>query len=136
MIKCKQFYSAIHVDCDGKDRSSYKSGPYVCSSQNRFTSYSQTKNELENIIKAWIERERRYYARIIQNALGIDRMRALSERQKNLLDRYLGELLRRNDITEVSDAEIVGRYELITQYVSPISQEVAVEDFKRRQKMN
>jgi len=111
-----------------------------------------TKNELENIIKAWpdekghssnaelfeswIERERRYDARIIQNALGIDRIRALSERQKNLLDRNLGELLRRKDITEVSDAEIVGRYELITQHVSPISLEVAVEDFKRRQKMN
>ena len=111
-----------------------------------------TKKELESIIMAWpneeghsnnpelfeswIERERRYDARIIQNALGIDRIRALSERQKNLLDRNLGELLRRKDITEVSDAEIVGRYELITQYVSPISLEVAVEDFKRRQKMN
>ena len=111
-----------------------------------------TKKELENIIEAWpddrgqsnnpelfeswIERERRYDARIIQNALGLDRIHALSERQKNLLDRNLSELLRSKDITQVSDAEIVGRYELITEYVSPIRLEAAVEDYKRRQKMN
>lgn len=110
-----------------------------------------TKNELEDIIKAWpddnghstdpelfeswIERERRYDARIIQNALGIDRIHALSERQKNLLDRNLSELLRNKDITQISDAEIVGRYELITQHVSPLSMEAAVDDYKRRQKM-
>ena len=111
-----------------------------------------TKKELENIIEAWpddrgqsanpelfeswIERERRYDARIIQNALGVDRIHALSERQKNLLDRNLSELLRSKDITQVSDAEIVGRYELITEHVSPIRLEAAVEDYKRRQKMN
>ena len=111
-----------------------------------------TKKELENIIEAWpddrgqsanpelfeswIERERRYDARIIQNALGVDRIHALSERQKNLLDRNLSELLRSKDITQVSDAEIVGRYELITEHVSPIKLEAAVEDYKRRQKMN
>ena len=111
-----------------------------------------TKKELENIIEAWpddrgqssnpelfeswIERERRYDARIIQNALGLDRIHALSERQKNLLDRNLSELLRSKDITQVSDAEIVGRYELITEHVSPIRLEAAVEDYKRRQKMN
>lgn len=111
-----------------------------------------TKKELENIIEAWpddrgqsanpelfeswIERERRYGARIIQNALGVDRIHALSERQKNLLDRNLSELLRSKDITQVSDAEIVGRYELITEHVSPIELEAAVEDYKRRQKMN
>ena len=111
-----------------------------------------TKKELENIIEAWpddrgqsanpelfeswIERERRYDARIIQNALGLDRINALSERQKNLLDRNLSELLRSKDITQVSDAEIVGRYELITEHVSPIRLEAAVEDYKRRQKMN
>ena len=111
-----------------------------------------TKEELENIVEAWpddkghssnpelfeawIERERRYDARIIQNALGIDRILALSERQKNLLDRNLSELLRSKDITQISDAEILGRYELITEHVSPLSMEVAVEDYNRRQKMN
>jgi len=111
-----------------------------------------TKKELEDILKAWpddegrsrnpelfeswIERERRYDARIIQNALGRDRILALSERQKSLLDRNLSELLRSKDITQVSDAEILGRYELITEHISPLCLEVAVEDYKRRQKMN
>ena len=67
------------------------------------------------VYNAWIERERRYNARVIQNALGLDRILSLSEKQKQLLENSYGELLTRKDITEISDNEIIGRFELITQ---------------------
>ena len=41
------------------------------------------------VYDAWIERERRYNARVIQNALGVDRILSLSEKQKTLLENSL-----------------------------------------------
>ena len=88
------------------------------------------------VYNEWIERERRYNARVIQNALGIDRILSLSEKQKTLLENSYGELLVRKDSTEISDNEIIGRFELITEYMSPSSTEFAVDAYKQRQKLN
>ena len=88
------------------------------------------------VYNAWIERERRYNARVIQNALGVDRILSLSEKQKQLLENSYGELLTRKDITEISDNEIIGRFELITQYMSPSTTEFAVDAHKRKQRLN
>ena len=88
------------------------------------------------VYNAWTERERRYNARVIQNALGVDRILSLSEKQKQLLENSYGELLTRKDITEISDNEIIGRFELITKYMSSRTMELAVDAYKQRQKLN
>ena len=67
-----------------------------------------TKNHLQEIIEAWpdeqgyssnpeiyeawLERERRYDARIVQNALGRERILALTEKQKERLENCLTRL--------------------------------------------
>ena len=88
------------------------------------------------VYNEWIERERRYNARVIQNALGVDRILSLSEKQKTLLENSYADLLTRKDITEISDNEIIGRFELITKYMSSRTTELAVDAFKQRQKLN
>ena len=88
------------------------------------------------VYNEWIERERRYNARVIQNALGVDRILSLSEKQKTLLENSYAELLTRKDITKISDNEIIGRFELITQYMSSHTTELAVDAYKQRQKLN
>ena len=45
------------------------------------------------VYNEWIERERRYNARVIQNALGVDRILSLSKKQKTLLENSYAELL-------------------------------------------
>ena len=72
-----------------------------------------------DLYNAWLERTRRYDARIIQNALGHERILALTDKQKALLEKSYQKLLSEKDITDVSDAEILGRYELITEHISP-----------------
>jgi len=85
---------------------------------------------------AWLERTRRYDARIIQNALGRERILALSDRQKSLLEKNYQKLLAEKDITDISDAEILGRYEVITEHVSPISTEVLVAEYRKRKQLH
>ena len=84
----------------------------------------------------WIERERRYNARVIQNALGVDRILSISEKQKTLLENSYAELLTRKDVTEISDKQIMGRFELITECMSSSKVELAVDSYKHRQKLN
>ena len=88
------------------------------------------------VFEAWVERERRYDGRIIQNALGTERILALTDKQKRLLENSYADLLSRKDITDVSDNEIIGRYEIITEHVSPSSIESAVAAYKKRQQLN
>ena len=88
------------------------------------------------LYNAWLERTRRYDARIIQNALGRERIFALSDRQKSLLEKNYQKLLAEKDITDISDAEILGRYELITEHVSPISTEVLVAEYRKRKQVH
>ena len=111
-----------------------------------------TKNHLKEIIEAWpdeqgnspnpevyeawTERERRYDARIIQNALGRDRILALTEKQKEWLEDCLARLLTKKDITLISDEEIIGQYELVTEHLLPHGSEKIVKAYKKRQKMN
>ena len=94
------------------------------------------KSAHPEVYNEWIERCRRYDARVIQNALGMDRILGLTEKQKKLLELSLEKLLSTKDITEVSDEEILGRYELITEYVSPLSDELAAYSYYKKQKMH
>jgi len=89
-----------------------------------------------DLYNAWIERERRYNARIIQNALGVERILNLSSKQKILLERTYAELLLKRDITDISDEQIIGKYELITEHISPTSTEQVVDAYMRKQKLN
>jgi len=86
------------------------------------------------LYNAWLERTRRYDARIIQNALGHERILALTDKQKALLEKNYQKLLSEKDITDVSDAEILGRYELITEHISPsVTEEIFAAYRKRKQ---
>ena len=88
------------------------------------------------IYEAWIERERRYDARIIQNALGRDRILALTEKQKEWLEDCLARLLTKKDITLISDDEILGQYELVTEHFLQHGSEEIIDAYNKRQKMN
>ena len=85
---------------------------------------------------AWLERERRYDARIIQNALGRELILALTEKQKARLEKRLEDLLSKRDITLISDDEILGQYELVTEHLLPYGAEDIVDAYKKRQKLN
>ena len=88
------------------------------------------------IYDAWLERERRYDARIIQNALGRERILALTAKQKEWLEDRLARLLTKKDITLISDDEILGQYELVTEHFLPHGSEEIVNSYNRRQKLN
>ena len=88
------------------------------------------------IYDAWLERERRYEARIIQNALGRDRILALTEKQKEWLEDRLARLLTKKDITLVSDDEILGQYEVVTEHFLPHGSEEIIDAYSKRQKLN
>ena len=88
------------------------------------------------IYDAWLERERRYDARIIQNASGRDRILALTEKQKEWLEDRLARLLTKKDITLVSDDEILGQYELVTKHFLPHGSEAIIDAYNKRQKLN
>ena len=88
------------------------------------------------IYDAWLERERRYDARIIQNALGRDRILALTKNQKEWLEERLARLLTKKDITLISDDEILGQYELVTEHFLPHGVEEIVDAYKQRHKLN
>ena len=88
------------------------------------------------VYEAWTERERRYDARIIQNALGRDRILALTEKQKEWLEDRLACLLTKKDITLISDDEILGQYELVTEHFLPHGVEEIVNAYNKRQKLN
>ena len=94
------------------------------------------KSAHPEVYNEWIERCRRYDARVIQNALGVDKILGLTEKQKKLLELSLEKLLSKKDITEVSDEEILGRYELITKHVAPALVDETVKNIKARQKLH
>ena len=88
------------------------------------------------IYEAWTERERRYDARIIQNALGRDRILALTDKQKEWLEDCLARLIANKDITLISDEEILGQYELVTEHLLPHGVEEIVKAYNKRKKLN
>jgi thiamine biosynthesis lipoprotein ApbE len=69
-------------------------------------------------------------------ALGHDRVDRLSEKQLNLLNNALYRLKASKSVFDITLEEIVGQYEIVTEYMSPLSVENAVENYKKRQKMN
>jgi len=88
------------------------------------------------VYNAWLERTRRYDARIIQNALGHERILALTDKQKLLLEHEYECLISQKDITDISDAEILGRYELITEHISPAGNEEIVAAYRERKQLH
>ena len=111
-----------------------------------------SKHELEEIIKAWpdengnssnpeiynnwIELERDHCRTRIRHALGIVKIEALSDRQYRLLENSLEELFARKSHWEITDEEILGKYEIVTEYMSPLSVENYVEALKNREKLH
>ena len=111
-----------------------------------------SKYELEEIIKAWpdkdgvssnpevyhkwIAMERDHCITRIQFALGVERIEALSDRQYKLLENSLEELFARKSHWEITDEEIFGKYEIVTEYMSPLSVENYVEALKNREKLH
>jgi len=111
-----------------------------------------SKHELEEIIKAWpdkdgvssnpevyhkwIAMERDHCIARIQFALGVERIEALSDRQYKLLENSLEELFARKSHWVITDEEILGKYDLIKEHVSPITVEAYVEALKRREKLH
>ena len=69
-------------------------------------------------------------------ALGNDRVDHLSERQLKLLNNALYRLKASKSVFDITLEEIVGQYELITEYIAPISLEITVENYRKRQKMH
>ena len=111
-----------------------------------------SKYELEEIIKAWpdengtssnpelyynwIEMERDHCRARVRYALGITRIEALSDRQYRLLENSLEELFATKSHWEITNEEIFGKYELVTEYMSPLSQEIAIQIYEKRKKLN
>ena len=111
-----------------------------------------SRKELEEIIKAWpdengvssnpeiydkwIFSQNQYFVDKVYMALGNDRVDRLSEKQWKLLNNNLQRLKNSKSIFDITLEEIVGQYEIVTEYMSPLSVENAVENYKKRQKMN
>ena len=64
------------------------------------------------------------YSTRILKALGDQRLQMTSARQRRLMDRAYNRLLeKRRSLEKITDEEIVGIYEMITEEVSPIELE-------------
>ena len=68
--------------------------------------------------------------------LGRNRIIALSENQKSLLEHRLVRLLEKKDVTLISDEEILGQYELVTEHFLPHGVEELVTAYNKRHKLN
>ena len=65
------------------------------------------------------------YAIKVGKALGDERLQATTARQRRLMDNALMDRLeRRGSVEKVTEDEIVGIYEIITEVVSPIELEL------------
>ena len=111
-----------------------------------------SRKELEELINAWpdengvssnpgvydqwIFSQNQYFVDKVYMALGNDRVDRLSEKQLKLLNNNLHRLKNSKSVFDITLEEIVGQYEIVTEYMSPLSVENAVENYKKRQKMN
>ena len=111
-----------------------------------------SKNELEEIIKAWpdedgnssnpevfdkwIFNQNQYFIDKVYIALGNDRVDSLSEKQWKLLNKALYRLKLSKSVFDITLEEIVGQYEIVTEYMSPLSVETYVDALKRRERLN
>ena len=60
----------------------------------------------------------------VSKALGQEKLQTLSVRQAAHLNQSFKRLLDRKSVDQITDDEIVGSYEVITQHVSPLAYEV------------
>ena len=111
-----------------------------------------SKHELEEIIKAWpdedgnssnpqvfdkwIFNQNQYFVDKVYIALGNDRVDSLSEKQWRLLNKALYRLKLSKSVFDITLAEIVGQYEIVTEHMSPLSVETYVNTLKRRERLN
>ena len=111
-----------------------------------------SRKELEEIIKAWpdengvssnpeiydqwIFSQNQYFVDKVYLALGHDRVDRLSEKQLNLLNNALYRLKASKSVFDITLEEIVGQYEIVTEYMSPLSVENYVEALKNREKLH
>ena len=111
-----------------------------------------SRHELEEIIKAWpdedgnssnpqvfdkwIFNQNQYFVDKVYIALGNDRVDSLSEKQWKLLNKALYRLKLSKSVFDITLEEIVGQYEIVTEHISTLSMERAVEEYHRRRKMN
>ena len=111
-----------------------------------------SRKELEEIIKAWpdengnssnpqvfdkwIFNQNQYFVDKVYIALGNDKVDSLSEKQWKLLNKALYCLKLSKSVFDITLEEIVGQYEIVTEYMSPLSVEAYVDAFKRREKLN
>ena len=65
--------------------------------------------------------EHENFARKVLNVLGIDRLNNLDKLQKQSLNNQLHDLVEEhnNVIETITDDEIIGRYDLVTQHIYP-----------------
>ena len=68
--------------------------------------------------------------------MGNDRVDSLSEKQWKLLNKALYRLKLSKSVFDITLEEIVGQYEIVTEHISTLSMERAVEEYHRRRKMN
>ena len=111
-----------------------------------------SRKQLEEIIKAWpdengvssdpevydqwIFSQNQYFVDKVYIALGHDRVDRLSEKQLNLLNNALYRLKASKSVFDITLEEIVGQYEIVTEYMSPLSVENYVEALKNREKLH
>ena len=111
-----------------------------------------SRKQLEEIIKAWpdengvssnpevydqwIFSQNQYFVDKVYMALGNDRVDRLSEKQRRLLNNALYRLRESKSVFDITLEEIVGQYEIVTEYMSPLSVETYVDAFKKREKLN
>ena len=111
-----------------------------------------SRKQLEEIIKAWpdedgnssnpqvfdkwIFNQNQYFVDKVYIALGNDKVDSLSEKQWKLLNKALYRLKLSKSVFDITLEEIVGQYQIVTEYMSPLSVEAYVDDFKRRKKLN
>ncbi len=84
----------------------------------------------EAILAVFEEQRRQAFVEQVRRVLG-PILKDLSDRQKDLLEAGVSELFRRNRL--VSDEELLGALELVTEFVSPLGQErlqKAYRDFR------
>ena len=111
-----------------------------------------SRKDLEELIKAWpdengvssnpeiydqwIFSQNQYFVDKVYIALGHDRVDRLSKKQLALLNNALHRLKTSKSVFDITLEEIVGQYEIVTEYMSPLSVEKAVENYRKKQKMN
>ena len=111
-----------------------------------------SRKQLEEIIKAWpdengvssnpevydqwIFSQNQYFVDKVYIALGKKRIDSLSEKQRKLLNNALYRLKASKSVFDITLEEIVGQYEIVTEYMSPLSVENYVEALKNREKLN